>query len=409
MLVVTGLIAFLISSALDTNSLKVLVSIALLILILKRLKVNQYKVSVSREFIALFVILTLTIVNAIFYFVIADYSVEVNSVNQLLGIRKFTIETIFGVLLYLFLKDFSIDYIFQLLYIGAVANCVVAFIELPFLIGTSKRASLLFFEPSSAGFYYCFSVFLLYLGVGDSLLKRKIAIAFTILGLIAFSKAQFLVLLLIGLIALPPRQKYALATVFISLYLIFNYQMFSYYDSLLDTNLQVYGLDRMVSALGEMGIYGLSNEYEVSDTYVTRLSGIYVSLMAIIDNPLGIGVATFNPYYKQYLVDHGLVNVFIGKELDVIMGYNGWASPRSRILELCVATGLLGVFLLGYIFRSFYRFRKECKLLYVAFLSTFIAGVLLELNPIIDYFVILILILEKLREQKVGSIKNEAK
>ena len=120
--------------------------------------------------------------------------------------------------------------------------------------------------------------------------------------------------------------------------------------------------------------------------------------MTLIDYPFGIGAATFNPVYKQYLIDHNLVNVFDGGEVDLMLRGEAWASPRSRILELVVAAGFIGIIGLAYIFKSFHKERNKSYLIYVAFISTFIAGVMLELNPIIDYFVVLILLLEKIRE-----------
>lgn len=404
MIVIDGLLAFLISSALDTNPLKILVCGVLFIWLLSFLSSNDWKLKLSNEAIALFLVLFVALVNSAFFLTFVDFDVAVDMNKQMLGLRKFAIEAVFGVFLYLYLKTKSYHFVLNLIYIGALANCIVALIQLPIVFTSSYRASMLFFEPSSAGFYYCFSVFLLFMGAGSSPAKKGIAISFSILGLIAFSKAQFLVLAIVAILASNVKVKIAGALCLAVVFGVFTEQIQEIYYSLVDSNLQLYGIDRMVSAVGEMGVLGLSNEYEVTDTYVTRLSGIYVAFMTLFDYPLGIGAATFNPVYKQYLIDNDLVNVFDGTELDLLFRGEAWASPRSRILEIVVSAGVVALASLVYIFRSFFLARHANRLLFTAFLSTFIAGVVLELNPIIDYFVVLIVLLEKLRS---GDMREE--
>jgi hypothetical protein len=364
------------------------------------LKNSGWLLALSKEAVLLFITSFIILVNSFYFFVYGDFTVSVNQTEQALGIRKFAIEVIFAFFLYFYLKGKSFDQVMNLIYAGVVANCIIALIELPIVFTTPHRAQMLFFEPSSAGFYYCFSVFLLYLGMGKSKVKKQIAIAFTFIGLIAFSKAQFLVLAIVALCTV--KLSYKLLSMFFILLLFgtFNVQIMNFYEQLLDNNLQIYGVDRVITSITEMGVVGISNDNDVTDTYVTRLSAIYVAVMTIFDYPFGIGASTFNPVYKQYLVDHDLVNVFMGGEVDKMLRGEAWASPRSRILGLVVGAGLIGIFALGYIFRSFFIFRKSHYLLYVAFLSTFIAGVVLELNPILDYFVVLIILLEKLRNEQ---------
>jgi len=400
MIIIDAILAFLISSALDTNPVKIIMIAVLFIHLLYTLKNSGWLISLSKEATLLFITSFIILVNSFYFFVYGDFTVAVNQTEQALGIRKFAIEVIFSFFLYFYLKGKSYEHVMNLIYTGVVANCIIAVVELPIVLTTSHRAQMLFFEPSSAGFYYCFSVFLLYLGMGKSKVKKQIAIAFTIIGLIAFSKAQFLVLAIVGLCTV--KLSYKLISMFFILLLFgtFNAQIMSFYEQLLDNNLQVYGIDRVVTSITEMGVVGLSNDYDVTDTYVTRLSAIYVAVMTLFDYPFGIGASTFNPVYKQYLVDHDLVNVFMGGEVDKMLRGEAWASPRSRILGLIVGAGIVGILALGYIFRSFFLFRKYNYLIYVAFLSTFIAGVVLELNPILDYLVVLIVLLEKLRNEQ---------
>lgn len=400
MIIIDAIIAFLVSSALDTNPIKIVMIAVLFIHLLYYLKNNGWLLVVSKEVILLFVICFIMLLNSLYFLVFGDFSVLVNQAEQVLGIRKFAIEVGFSFLLYFYLQGKSFEQVMNLIYVGAIANCIVALIEIPIVFTTSHRAQMLFFEPSSAGFYYCFSVFLLYLGAGNSEVKKKIAVAFTFIGLIAFSKAQFLVLAIVALCTIKPSYKLASLFVILLLFGTFNTQVITFYEQLLDSNLQIYGLDRVISSITDRGVLGLSNDYDVTDTYVTRLSAIYVAVMTIFDYPLGIGASTFNPVYKQYLVDHDLVNVFMGGEVDKMLRGEAWASPRSRILGLVVGAGAFGIFALGYIFRAFFVFRKNNYLIYVAFLSTFVAGIVLELNPILDYFVVLIVLLEKLRNEQ---------
>lgn len=407
MLILDAVIAFLISSALDTNPIKIIISAVLLILFLIKLKEQNWKYSLSKEAIVLFSIISIACINSVLFFLFSDYSFESNDTKQLLGIRKFAIESVFAILLYTYLKNKSYSFILNMIYFGAAINCIIALIEMPMVLTTPHRAKMLFFEPSSAGFYYCFIIFILFMGSKDSIVKRNVAYSFSILGLIAFSKAQFLTLLIVAIITARTSIKIsALFFIFLS-FISFQSEIKDYYGILVNDNLQIYGIDRLFSALSEYGIYGLSNLYDVTDTYVTRLSGIYVSIMTLFEYPFGIGVSTFNLWYKQYLIDTNLVNVFIGGEVSSMFQGEAWASPRSRILELIVASGFIGLVGLIYIIRSFSHERKYNYLLYVSFISTFIAGIILELNPILDYLVILILLLEKSRQSR--EKKNEYK
>lgn len=409
MIILDATITFLVSSALDTNPIKILVSAALFILFLLKLKEQNWKYSLSKEALVLFLIIFIACVNSVLFFLFGEYSFESNDTAQLLGIRKFVIESVFAVLLYSYLRSKSYNFILNIIYIGAAVNCIVALIEMPMVLSTPHRAKMLFFEPSSAGFYYCFSVFLLFLGINNNIIKRNIAFSFSILGLIAFSKAQFLVLLIVAIITARMHIKIISIALLSVLSISFRAEISYYYDILLNDNLQIYGIDRLIKSLSEHGIYGLSNLYDVTDTYVTRLSGIYVSIMTLFEYPFGIGVSTFNLWYKQYLIDTNLINVFIGGEVSLMFQGEAWASPRSRILEIIVASGFIALIGFVYLVKSFFKERKYNYLLYVAFLSTFIAGIILELNPILDYLVILILLLEKCREKRREHNDNVVK
>ena len=162
MIIIDGILAFLISSALDTNPLKILVCCFFSIWLIFYLKENDWKLYFSNEAIVLFFILIIALVNSAYFYVFSEFSFYVDNNQQMLGIRKFSIEVTFGFFMYLYLKTKSYDFILNLVYIGALANCIVALIQLPLVLNTSYRASMLFFEPSSAGFYYCFSIFLLF-------------------------------------------------------------------------------------------------------------------------------------------------------------------------------------------------------------------------------------------------------
>jgi len=392
-----ALVVFMLASALDTNTVKVVLSCFLGLIMLKKLNRDAWVLVLSKEAIALFLLIALCLVNSVYYYFFSGFNVEIDSASQLLSIRKFFIESVYAFFLYFFIRDLSLDRVFQVIYFGAIINCVIVLPEIGLALTSTYRASMLFFEPSSAGFYYCFCVFLLYLGAGDSKFRKITFYLFTVLGLFAFSKAQFIVITIVVFLTLKRKIKLLSVILAVLIALIFGQQISDFNENLMDTNMAVNGVNIVFNSISERGVYGLSTEYDVYETYVTRLSAIYVSFIALIEYPFGIGISTFNVWYKHYLIESNLVNIFMAKEVDMMFFGEAYASPKSRVLELVVGAGIFGAVCLVYIFKSFLDVSKKVPLLYLAFLSTFLAGCILELNPLLDYFVFLIVLLEKYR------------
>ena len=317
-------------------------------------------------------------------FMLIDIAAYKDAENVLLRNRSFFIEIFFAIALYLYLQKKTIDYILQILLIGIAANALLGTYEL--ITAPRERISMLFPEPSAAGYYYMFVFFILV----EKFKQRwpvYVTRYFIIIGLAIGSKAQYVLLIVIGFLHYISPKKIILFGMSLILFLsIFRAEITSI--PTIKYNL------RVLNIYMESGLKNFKESNGVWGTYVTRVSAIDGSIRCIIQNPLGIGFGSYNSWFRVHMAHVGLDN----PEVNAILSGRLYASSKSNLLELFVATGIFGMVLYFYIGNYFYRYRKKYSYLFKSFLMLTLASLFVELNPMFTYITILWVLLEKERQ-----------
>ncbi|MDD2781652.1 hypothetical protein [Sulfuricurvum sp.] len=298
-----------------------------------------------------------------------------------LRIRFTFIEIFFSIALYIYLQNKPIEYILRLLLIGVILNAIAGTIQ--FILEPFARIQMLFPEPSAAGYYYLFIFFIIYekFRHGWPMIGSRY---FMLIGLAIGSKAQYALLLAVGLLHyLSPRR----LIIFLSILVTFTYL---FRAEIMGIPAVKYNIN-VAEVYWEQGLSGLNSSNRIWNTYSTRLAAIEGSVRCISENPLGIGFGSYDDWFKTNMKNTGLINSEIN---DVLWGKK-YATSKSNLLELFVATGIFGIALYIYIGRYFYRYRHEHGYIFKSFVMLTLASLFIELSPMFIYLTILWVLLEK--------------
>lgn len=399
MIILKIITAFLVGSGLDTAIFKLIFSgyIIFEFFIVKR----GAKLQLSNFAWYLIIFFVLGLINMLIFISFFDFPVSNSDV--LIRGRYYFIEISFAFCVYLFFRTRTKKDIMDVLLYSIVFNSIAGVIQ--FILSPTERLQMLFSEPSAAGFYYCFIIFILLAHYKESLWKIIVSRVYVLFGILIFSKGQFLTLGLVHIFKASRKFKLILIVCSIIILSIFieNLSMvgnnFSQFDQVLNVFVQI----------SKHGIEGLSEKYKVWSSFVTRLSGIYVSLLSLVEYPNGLGFGGFHGYYVNWVKHSGIDIASI--ETDEIAKGVKYASPRSHLLELFISTGLIGLILYIKMFIAFLK-RGRKDYLYVSFLSLTIVAFVLELNPFFCYLGILISLFEKEKDivrNQVRKMKLENK
>lgn len=315
--------------------------------------------------------------------------------------RQYLIEIIFSICLYYRLSEKPLNTIYSIIYYSVLLN-LIALIAQILLTNKFFRLSLLFPEPSSAGYFYCFVFYILSIDYFKSNLHMKIiSQGFRYLGILIFSKGQLISLFILSLLKIKLKSfMVILSVIFV---IIFSYPRIS--NSL---------PNEITTTVTEAKIFssfivqdGISAN-GVASTYITRYSSIFFAIKSIVQFPFGIGFGTFDSLFSKTLNSDKLPSIALSTELsDTGLGYS-YGSPRSNLLELLLSSGLIAIIIMLKIFLIFYRNRIIHKEIYNAFLLFIIASLFLELNSFFVMLTFLIVILKKqLNIEKSFSIKTK--
>ena len=302
-------------------------------------------------------------------------------VNIIFNIRKYFIQILFSIALYEFFKDKNIEYLLTTLFFSIVPNIMLGTYQL--ITTFPERIEMFFLEPSSAGYYYLFIFFIL-------LEKFKEGIPFwssryyMVLGLAIGSKAQIILLSIVGVLKYSTPLKLLL---FLSIVASFFY---GFYDQIMELETVQYNL-KVFNLYWEQGLSGLTIDNGVWGTYVTRISAIQGAITCIFENPFGIGFGGYNSWYTTNMVDAG----FSSPETDMIIYGDGYATPKSNLLDFFVATGFFGILMYLYWFIQFIQIGKSKGYLLQSFIILTLASMFIELNPLFAYIMILFILKEK--------------
>ncbi len=338
--------------------------------------------------------IVLLVIGAILTLIYMNYYDEgyADRVNIILNIRKYFIQILFSIALYEFFKDKNIEYLLTTLFFSIVPNIMLGTYQL--ITTFPERIEMFFLEPSSAGYYYLFIFFIL-------LEKFKEGLPFwssryyMLLGLAIGSKAQIILLSIVGVLKYSTPIKLLL---FLSIVTSFFY---GFYDQIMELEIVKYNL-KVFNLYWEQGLSGLTIDNGVWGTYVTRISAIQGAITCIFENPFGIGFGGYNSWYTTNMVDAG----FSSPETDMIIYGDGYATPKSNLLDFFVATGFFGILLYIYWFIQFIQIGKSKGYLLQSFIILTLASTFIELNPLFVYIMILFILKEK---EEVSLNNNRSK
>jgi hypothetical protein len=372
-------LAFLINTQFNIGTLK-LIFIGYIFVIYFLLERKLY---LHRYSLVLLLLFFIGFINSLIFIII-----DIHAYNDILHVylrnRAFFTEIFFAIALYLYLREKSIEYTLNILLIGVIANSIIGTAQ--FFMAPFERISMLFPEPSAAGYYYLFIFFILFEKFKHGW-PMLISRYFMFLGLAIGSKAQYVLLLAVGVLHyLSPKRLILFLSVLISLTYLFRSEITSI--PAIKYNLYV------AEVYMDQGLRGFKTQNRVWDSYSTRMAAIEGSVRCIIQNPLGIGFGSFNSWFRIHMANTGLDN----PEINDVLAGKLYASSKSNLLELFVATGIFGIALYFYISSYFYRYRREHGYLFKSFVMMTLASLFIELSPMFIYLTVLWVLLEKERQ-----------
>ncbi len=335
-------------------------------------------------------LIILSIVLSIAYIVIYSEGYD-DKYNIYLANRQFFIEITFAMAMYVYLKYKDLQYIIETIFYAILFNVIVGTIE----IATTfpKRISMLFPEPSAAGYFYLFIFFILLAKLKEPPIYKYISRYYLVIGLAIGSKAQIILLFFVGML------KYFTPAKILAYILIVGGLAYIFWDDLMKIEAVKYNLHVLDVYLNQ-GLGGFKEKEGIWGTYVTRISAIQGSILCILQHPLGIGYGGFNSWFPVHMAGVG----FSSEETDNIFAGINYASSKSNLLYFFVSTGIFGIALYAYWFKIFWDARKEYEYLFQSFVSLTLASTFIELNPMFVYIMLLFILKEKEDEEKEESI-----
>ena len=323
--------------------------------------------------------------------------------------RKHFIDFFVAYMFYLYFRGRPIDELFRVLLLGFLLNSFVGLVQ--FAMSPFSRVSMLFPEPSAAGYFWAAFILLLF-----GYYQKKIILKYVIffIGFLVSSKAQILTYLAYPVIRFFGGRKnnsklvVALLIFCVSTYFIYGRIHVYLYDS----SDQYRSVVLLVQAVYSLGLSGLSIEHGVYGTFVTRLSSIYLSFISLVEHPLGVGFGFFSVDFGRLYGEHLYMGSVGGGELEAVLRGEKFASSKSNFMEIIVSTGLVGVGLIAMFIVKLGRIARSTggEYIYYSFLLFLVVSFLAELVNFYLYFYIYIILFErmdKLKSLVVGCASNE--
>lgn len=319
-------------------------------------------------FVPLF-LFTLALVNTLTSAIFND-----SDITQLIfRTRKFFFEIIVAYVMLLFCINTSYRKVLNLINFCFFACIIIGVLQI--IINPGSRPSLLFVEPSSAGYFIGPFVFLLFLTES----KSKSMIKLTIITIIVRSKS--LILSIFSTLAIMRLS--LLKAVIIILFVYFFGEVIHEY--LFISSDQYRGFSHLVNILYIYGLKGFSSEYDIYSTYLTRLSSIFISFDVMKEYPLGIGFGSFHELYIQRVSGYFSL-ASLGKEVNETIRH-GLITPKSNLLEHSLSYGVVGMCVFLYWFlKLFFGGKVYIKMALLCFI---IASAFTELNNFYLYMLLL--------------------
>lgn len=340
---------------------------------------------ISKFPLILFIILLIGTTISLIYMLV-DHNAYQDSENIYYRIRFFAIDIAFAIAVYLYLQNKSFRYVLQIILIGTTANALMGTYEL--ITSPGERIHMLFTEPSAAGYYYMFIFFILIEKFNNGWSAYAVRY-YLLLGLGIESKAQYILLLAVGILNnLSPKK----IIIFFSILLLIFYSLRTEITSIPIVQENLYVAELYI----EGGLRNLTEDNQIWTTYVTRISAIEGAVRCIAAHPFGVGFGGYHSWFRTNMRQTGIDSI----ETNEIFDNKAYATPKSNLLELFVSTGIFGFFLYFYIGSYFIRYRKQYPYIFKSFIMLTLASLLVELNPMYTYLAILMILLEKERSSQ---------
>lgn len=343
--------------------------ISLLLLASLTLKRNfDYKIS-SIYLIPLFIFA----ISAFNTLVIVTFDANADSTMMLYRMRKFALELFVAYIVLFYCITRGQKHILRVLRCSLVICILIGAIQ--FIFNAELRPSMLFLEPSSAGYFIGTFLFVSFF------YQRRLGSLLLILSLLILRSKG----MIISIIATYVFGKFNLFKFFsISVCLIIFAPIIHTY--LLEYSGQYFGFVHLITILNEQGFTGFSSSNGIYDTYLTRLSGIFIGLQSALNNPFGIGFGGFHNAYTEQI--YSILTVEdMGREVSGIFSAGGMMTPKSNLIELWLSSGLFGLLLFIFCMVSISLGRNmffRASVICFVFLSIFT-----ELNNIYMYILLL--------------------
>lgn len=274
--------------------------------------------------------------------------------------------------------------ILKILILAVAINVCVGWLQ--FLVSPFTRASMLFVEPSSAGYFFSSFIFLVYFALKLEF-KRTTGFFYFISSLLISSKAQIAVYIAFPILRYLNVKGLMLLAVLIPLAVI-AFIVFDVHSILFNFSDQYRGFIFVANSLVSLGFADALSDSNTYGTYITRLSGIYLAVQMFVEYPWGIGFGAYSvffpTYYHEYFIFSGLATA---NELKEILEGVKLATPKSALMELFVSTGVLGIVLLfvGSIV-IIVKGSRISRYVPISFICFILASTLVELNNFFLYF-----------------------
>lgn len=256
--------------------------------------------------------------------------------------------------------------------------CSIAIIQVA--IFSEEQAYILSAEPSQSAsvlfFWMLFSTSLYWVTTGAI---NKYILALGLIGVVATgSKAGYVTGALLLILILRP--KYFLAAMTVALLLALSHFLLPDIFAPLEKILYLY------SVLSDVGLDGLSYEYQIWDSWIVRLGSFGSALLMIPNHPLGVGFGGFALHFPNYI--DSVIAVNTSAELADILAGNSYATPKSYGMEFLVSTGFVGFILL---LRSIITVVNRCGfgVLTICYLCMLAQSFAVELAPFLAMLVII--------------------
>ncbi|PSW03861.1 hypothetical protein [Photobacterium lipolyticum] len=299
-------------------------AMALFLLLLTLLNRDINK-KVSFLYLIPLMIFFISLINTLIYL---NINVDANSTMMIFRARKYFFELIVSYSIIFFCLNTNEEKVLKLIYNAIVISVVVGVAE--FIADPTERPSMLFLEPSSAGYFIGTFIFLVFY-------QNKFTVrALFITSLVLLRSKSMIFSMFVAFVV----HKFDIKKYILVLFLI-TISGGAIHEYLMDNSGQYFGFVHLVETLYRYGIDGFSASHGIYNTYLTRLSGILLGVDTLIDKPFGIGFGSFHEIYASKLFNYFTISD-IGDEVLTTFTNGGMVTPKSNLIEQFLNAGILG-------------------------------------------------------------------